>query len=79
MTCRDAIPLFSEYLEEILTGDVLADLERHLCDCAPCVAYLNTLRRTRDLVGQASRVEMPEQMKAHLRRFLLEHLQRQAQ
>lgn len=78
MTCRDAIPLFSEYLEEVLTGDVLADLEGHLRDCAPCVAYLNTLRRTRDLVGQAGRVEMPEEMKAHLRRFLLEHLQRQA-
>ena len=43
-------------------------------DCAPCRAYLNTYRKTRALVGQEGRVEMPEEMRAHLRRFLLDRL-----
>jgi hypothetical protein len=38
------------------------------------MAYLRTYKKSRDLFGQASQVEMPEEMKAILRRFMLEHL-----
>ena len=43
-------------------------------DCAPCVAYLNTYRRTRDLAADVNRVAMPDEMKTRLRAFLLERL-----
>src|SRR6266851_98479 len=39
-----------------------------------CVAYLRTYRRTKDLTAQTERVEMPEEMKTRLRRFLLDKL-----
>lgn len=76
MTCRETIALLADYLEAICDADTVRDLEAHLRDCRPCTAYLNTYVRTRDLTAQANRVEMPEEMKARLRSFLLERLSR---
>lgn len=75
MTCRDAIAILGDYLETALTPDTLETLEQHLRDCAPCVAYLNTYRRTRDVTAEAQRVAMPPEMRERVRRFLLERLQ----
>jgi len=73
--CKEMIMDFlADYLDGTLSSDILADLERHLQDCTPCVAYLNTYKKTRDLTGQAARVEMPEEMKVRLREFLLKQL-----
>ena len=75
LTCKEVILDFlSDYLEAILSPELIKTLERHLQDCPPCLAYLNTYKKTRDLTGKAARVEMPEEMKVRLRQFLLEHL-----
>jgi anti-sigma factor RsiW len=74
MTCQDAIALLGDYLEMALGAETIADLERHLGECAPCVAYLNTFRATRRVAAEAARVEMPEEMKERLRSFLLARL-----
>ncbi|HXH83253.1 MAG TPA: zf-HC2 domain-containing protein [Candidatus Tectomicrobia bacterium] len=74
MTCREAIAVIGDYLESALGDEILRDLERHLRDCQPCVAYLNTYRRTRDLAADANRVEMPDEMRQRIREFLLAHL-----
>jgi predicted anti-sigma-YlaC factor YlaD len=70
MTCREAIALLSDYLETALSPEALQSLEDHLRDCRPCVAYLNTFRRTRELAATANRVEMPEEMKRRLHHFI---------
>ena len=64
----------AEFLDLVLTPGAVAELEGHVRDCRPCLAYLNTYRKTRGLVGQAGRVEMPTEMRARLRRFLLDQL-----
>jgi predicted anti-sigma-YlaC factor YlaD len=74
MTCQDAIGVLSDYLELALGPEILADLERHLSDCAPCMAYLNTFRATRGMAARAARVEMPDELKARLRTFLIDRL-----
>lgn len=74
LTCRDVIDLLMEYLEESLLPESVAEFERHLQDCAPCLAYLRTYRRTRTLVGQAARVEMPPELRSRLRTLLLGRL-----
>lgn len=75
MVCKEMILDFlADYLDGTLSPEVLADLERHLQDCKPCVAYLDTYKKTRELTGRAVRVEMPEEMKARLREFLLKQL-----
>ena len=68
--------MLGEYLEHALGSDLIAALERHLADCPPCLAYLNTYRQTRELTRQAGRVEMPEELRVRLRQLLLEHLAR---
>lgn len=75
LTCKELILDFlADYLDAALSPDEVAELERHLAVCKPCVAYLNTYRKTRELVGQVGRVEMPEEMRAILRQFLLKQL-----
>jgi hypothetical protein len=74
MTCRDVIALLGELLEQTLPEAVGAELQAHLGDCPPCVAYLNTYRETRRLVGRAGRVEMPVELKERLRQFLRDQL-----
>lgn len=75
MTCKDAIDVLVDFLDETLDEAAAAELDRHLADCAPCQAYLNTYRRTRELGGAAGRVAMPDEMKARLKAFLLRRLQ----
>ena len=74
MTCQDAIALLGDYLETALGAETLADLERHLADCAPCVAYLNTFKATGAAVAGTERVEMPAEMRERLRSYLLARL-----
>jgi anti-sigma factor (TIGR02949 family) len=74
MTCKDAIAILADYLDVALSEESVQRFEQHLRDCPPCVAYLNTYKRTRELTGTAGRVEMPEEMKRRLRQFLLDHL-----
>jgi len=73
LTCRDVIlDHVSDYLDAALSPDTVEDFEKHLAACKPCVAYLNTYRKTRELSAQTVPVAMPEEMKTHLRQFLRE-------
>jgi anti-sigma factor (TIGR02949 family) len=74
MTCKDAIAILADYLDAVLSEESVRRFEQHLRDCPPCVAYLNTYQRTRELAATAGRVEMPEEMKQRLRQFLLAQL-----
>jgi anti-sigma factor RsiW len=75
VTCRQFILDFlADYLDAKLSPDVAADLEHHLAICPPCVAYMNTYKKTQELVGRTAPSEMPPEMKAILRKFLLEQL-----
>jgi anti-sigma factor RsiW len=74
MICRELIEIIDDYLDGALAPDVVREFERHLEECAPCRAYIATYRTTRQIGAAAVRVEMPEEMKARLRRFLAENL-----
>lgn len=77
LMCKEFImDLLADYLDGALSPEVITDLERHLQDCQPCVAYLETYKKTRELTGRAARVEMPEEMKVRLREFLLQQLRK---
>jgi len=75
LTCKEFIEDFlADYLDGSLGPETVAELEAHLAACRPCVAYLNTYQKTRDVVGQSGRVEMPAEMRDILRRFVIKHL-----
>jgi predicted anti-sigma-YlaC factor YlaD len=72
LTCREAIARMSEFLGRELGPVDVARITLHLATCAPCRAYLRTLRRTIQLAGRAAHVDMPDEMKRRLRAFLTE-------
>jgi anti-sigma factor RsiW len=74
MTCQGAIALLLDYLEATLDDTTVAQLERHLADCAPCRAYLATYRRAMGVAATAERVEMPPEMRERLASFLARRL-----
>jgi mycothiol system anti-sigma-R factor len=74
MTCRDAIDVLAEFLDQALSREAGEALEAHLSDCPPCQAFLSTYRATRGLVGEVCRVEMPAELRVRLRRFLIDQL-----
>ena len=74
MTCKEAIAVLGDFLEQALSPEVGRDLEAHLSECEPCRAYLNTYDKTRRLVARAGRAQMPPELRARLRRFLLDQL-----
>lgn len=74
MTCRELIDVLDDYVDGALPGDLRVDLEHHLENCVPCRAYLATYRKTREIGAAAARLEMPDELKARLRRFLNDRL-----
>jgi len=76
LTCREVILEFlADYVDGTLDAATVSELEAHLRVCRACMAYLNTYRKTRDLVGRhAAQVGMPDEMKVILRRVMLERM-----
>jgi len=74
LTCREAIGLLAEYLESVLSPAQIGRFEAHLAGCEPCLAYLRTYRRTKELTAETERVAMPEEMRNRLRQLLVRAL-----
>ena len=70
LTCREVIARLSDYLgRELGPFDALRIIV-HLAGCAPCRAYLRTLRATIRVAGRAVDVDVPEEMQERLRALL---------
>jgi anti-sigma factor RsiW len=74
VSCREAIEVLDDFIDGIMPAALAAELERHLVGCEPCRAYLATYRKARALGVAAARVEMPDEMRARLFRFLADKL-----
>lgn len=46
LTCRELVEFLDDYIAKELRGGALALLEKHLSDCPPCVAFLETYRQS---------------------------------
>ena len=51
MTCAQAKPLFSPYLDGAVTGKQMREISHHLESCDPCSRQYVSLRQTQQLVG----------------------------
>jgi len=75
MTCKQLIEDFlADYLEATLSPALVAELEQHVAACAPCMSYLNTYKKTRELVRREAAPDVPAEMKAVLRKFMLDQM-----
>ncbi len=76
--CPDVLTLFSRHLEDEISADVCAELERHVASCARCRGACDSLKRTLALCRTAGNsVEVPSEVqksvKVALRDFLGEN------
>ena len=70
-SCRRLLSLLSDYIDEELPPMDCEELEKHLADCPPCVAFINTLRRTSSLFSEhCVQEKAPPEIAARLRERL---------
>ena len=67
MTCAQAKPLFSPYLDGAVTGTQMHDLSHHIESCGPCRHQYVSLRHTQQLLGRIGRRKAPADLTLNLR------------
>jgi RNA polymerase sigma-70 factor (ECF subfamily) len=77
-TCPDVLTMFSQHLEDEISADLCADMERHLETCGRCRGACDSLKRTLALCRTSgSSAEVPASVRASvqkaLRTFLAEN------
>ncbi len=70
MQCKELFALLSQYVDAELNPKSCAEIEKHLQGCDPCVAFLNTLRKTAELCRQYQPAELPRPLQEQVRRDL---------
>jgi anti-sigma factor RsiW len=66
MTCRELIEFLDDYMGNGLIAEERQSFEAHLAVCPPCVAYLQTYRRTVELAKTAVRSDPPAELPSEL-------------
>jgi anti-sigma factor RsiW len=59
LACREAVALFSDYIEGALPPRRKAAVERHLQACADCGRYLDQMRATIRVLGHLEPDDVP--------------------
>ena len=44
--CREVFEALSEYIDGELPADTCRQIEMHIADCAPCVEFVDSLRKS---------------------------------
>ena len=69
--CAGVFARLSDYLDRDLSDMSCEEIERHISDCAPCVQFLGSLRKsielTRGFVSEEDPSPMPDDVKQKLR------------
>lgn len=65
-TCRDLLGGLSDYLDGEASGELCAEIERHLAGCEKCRVVVDTLRKTVTLYRQLPPPAMPAQARERL-------------
>ena len=74
--CADLFARLSEYLDGELSPEARRAMEQHICDCPPCIEFIESLRRTVDLCHHFEPAGSPNPVSPEAKRELLSALQR---
>lgn len=74
--CKDIFAMLSQYLDRELPDDICHQIDAHIADCAPCIEFVNSLRKSMDLCRTFRPVEAPVPLRDKAREELLECYQR---
>jgi anti-sigma factor RsiW len=73
LSCREILENLSAYIDQELDPSLCDEIEEHMRDCNPCVAFLNTLKKTVVLYKYSGQEDpLPDEVHIDLHRFLRE-------
>lgn len=76
LECKQIFALLSEYLDQELPQPMCDEIGAHIEDCPPCVEFVQTLRKTVEIL-KGHRIEVsPDPLPAEARAELLAAYQR---
>lgn len=69
-TCQELVELLCDYLEGDLPKEEQQELDRHMRECPPCMAFLNTYKKTSQICRSLRPEDIPQEMRERLEAFL---------
>ncbi|MGK7345513.1 MAG: anti-sigma factor family protein [Candidatus Nitrospinota bacterium M3_3B_026] len=80
MRCEEIFQKIGDYLDKDLDPHICEEIEDHIKDCEPCVAFINTLKKTVELFQVAKEDEtIPEPVSSNLLRFLKKNIETESE
>ena len=70
LTCQQATALLAAYVNNTLAPETLQAFQKHVHDCADCLAYLQTYRTTIRALGTLRYEDIPAVLQDRLLGFL---------
>jgi anti-sigma factor RsiW len=70
LECGDVFAKLSEYLDGELPEDICAKMHQHIGDCEPCVEFVESLRKSSELLKGGLPVEGPGPLSEECREAL---------
>jgi hypothetical protein len=71
LSCREIFENLSAYIDAELDPSLCEEIEKHMEGCNPCVAFLNTLKKTVVLYKYSGTEQaVPQEIHLDLHRFL---------
>ncbi|PLX41425.1 MAG: hypothetical protein C0608_05680 [Deltaproteobacteria bacterium] len=71
LSCKEILEKLSEYIDEELDPSMCDEIDEHMGDCPPCVAFMNTLKKTVKLYNTSGdEVDIPSPVRTKLHDFL---------
>ena len=76
MNCMDILDKLSDYLDKELDPSLCQEIEKHVEDCEPCIAFINTLKKTVSLFNGQKEAgpEIPKPVSTNLKDFLKDNI-----
>ncbi|MEE8417886.1 MAG: zf-HC2 domain-containing protein [candidate division Zixibacteria bacterium] len=76
MNCQEILDKICDYIDKELDPSICDDIEKHIKDCEPCVAFINTVKKTVELFKRTGEEppEIPKPVSSNLRSYLNENI-----
>ena len=76
MNCQELLEKISEYIDKEIDPTLCQEIEEHVEDCEPCVAFINTLKKTVEMFeGYSEQSQgIPGPVSKNLKDYLRENL-----
>lgn len=74
--CKDIFALLSQYLDRELPDEVCSQIDSHIAGCAPCIQFMESLKKTVELCRAFRPGEAPSALPDAAREELLERYRR---